>query len=100
MIEPFDIEKAWSCRRIDIRDLRVGDWVKIKDLKDPIKRISCIDEYLGTVDFWDGEKLFVTSINNVLPIPLTEEIVEDRSCPQVSIYWDDRKTEETGEKLV
>ena len=31
------------------------------------------------------------------PIPLTAEIVEDRSCPQVSIYWDDRKTEETGE---
>ena len=56
-------------------ELMIGDWVRIKDLKDPIKRISCIDEYLGVVDFWDGEKCIVTSINNVLPIPLTMEIL-------------------------
>lgn len=57
-------------------ELMIGDWVRIKDLKDPIKRISCIDEYLGEVDFWDGEKLIGTSIINVLPIPLTAEILE------------------------
>ena len=56
-------------------ELMIGDLVRIKDLKDPIKRISCIDEYLGVVDFWDGEKCIVTSINNVLPIPLTMEIL-------------------------
>lgn len=78
-------------------ELMIGDWVRIKDLKDPIKRITPIDEPLGIVYYWDAERLIATSINNVLPIPLTAEIVEDRSCPQVSIYWDDRMTEETGE---
>lgn len=57
-------------------ELMTGNWVKIKDLKYPIKRLVCIDEYLGKVDFLDGKELIVTSINNVLPIPLTKEILE------------------------
>ena len=61
---------------MNARELMIGDWVRIKDLKDPIKRLVCVDEYLGKVDFLDGEELIVTSINNVLPIPLTGEILE------------------------
>lgn len=54
----------------------IGDWVEIKGLKDPYKRLSSVDEYRGKVDYWYGEKLIVSSIDNVLPIPLTEEILE------------------------
>lgn len=54
----------------------IGDWVRIKGLKDPIKRLVCVDEYLGKVDFLDGEELITTSIINVLPIQLTDEILE------------------------
>lgn len=61
---------------MNARELMIGDLVRIKDLKDPIKRLVCVDEYLGKVDFWDGEELIVTSINNVLPIQLTGEILE------------------------
>lgn len=57
-------------------ELMTGDWVRIKDLKDPIKRLVCVDEYLGKVDFLDGKELITTSIDNVLPIPLTKEILE------------------------
>ena len=79
-------------------ELMMGDLVKIKDMKDPIKRISCIDEYLGKVDFFDGEKLIVTSIDNVLPIPLNADIVDHIHChPKMAIFWDDRRTKETGE---
>jgi hypothetical protein len=53
-----------------------GDLVRIKNLKDPIKRLVCVDEYLGKVDFLDGKELFTTSVDNVLPIPLTVEILE------------------------
>ncbi len=56
--------------------LMTGNWMKIKNLKYPVKRLVCIDEYLGKVDFLDGEELITTSINNVLPIPLTREILE------------------------
>ena len=73
--------------KFDIRDLQVGDWVKVKDLKDPIKRISGIDDYRGKVDFWDGEKLIVTSINNVLPIPLTGEILEKNRFEKQDDGW-------------
>ena len=41
---------------MNARKLMVGDWVRIKDLKDPIKRLSGIDEYRGKVEFWYGEK--------------------------------------------
>lgn len=68
------------------RELMIGDWVKIIDLKDPIKQISCIDEYLGIVDFWDAEKLIVTSINNVLPIPLTGEILEKNGWEKEDVF--------------
>lgn len=61
---------------MNARELMIGDWVRIKDLKDPIRRLVCVDEYLGKVDFLDGEELIVTSINNVLPIQLTGEILE------------------------
>lgn len=61
---------------MNARELMIGDWVRIKDLKDPYKRLSSIDEYRGKVDFWDGEELIVTSIDNVSPIPLTGEILE------------------------
>lgn len=57
-------------------NLMTGDLVRIKNLKYPIKRLVCIDEYLGKVDFLDGEELITTSINNILPIPLTVEILE------------------------
>ena len=79
-------------------ELMIGDWVKIKDLKDPIKQITCIDEYLGAVDFWDDEKLIITSIDNVLPIPLNADIVNQIHChPKMAIFWDDRRTKETSE---
>lgn len=61
---------------MNANELMTGDWVKIKDLKKPIKRLVCVDEYLGKVDFLDNKELFTTSINNVLPIPLTKEILE------------------------
>lgn len=67
---------------MNARELMTGDWVRIKDLKDPIKRLVCVDEYLGKVDFLDGEELIVTSIDNVLPIPLTKEILEKNGFEQ------------------
>ena len=54
----------------------IGDWVKIKNLKNPIRQIICIDEYLEKVDFLDDKELIITSINNIFPIPLTPEILE------------------------
>lgn len=61
---------------MNANELMTGDWVRIKDLKDTIKRLVCVDEYLGKVDFLDGEELITTSIDNVLPIPLTADILE------------------------
>ena len=61
---------------MNANELTTDNWVRIKNLKDPIKRLVCIDEYLGKVDFLDGEDLITTSINNVLPIPLTAEMLE------------------------
>ena len=83
-------------------ELMVGDWVKIKGLKDPVKRISCIDEYVRTVDFWDDEGVMVTSIDKVLPIPLTKEILEKNgfeelmSESEISAERFGRKPEHTG----
>ena len=54
----------------------IGDWVKIKNLKNPIRQIICIDEYLEKVDFLDDKELIITSINNIFPILLTPEILE------------------------
>lgn len=61
---------------MNANELMTGDLVRIKDLKDSIKRLVCVDEYLGKVDFLDGKELITTSINNVLPIPITKEILE------------------------
>lgn len=61
---------------MNARDLMIGDWVKIKNLKNPIRQIICIDEYLEKVDFLDDKELIITSINNIFPIPLTPEILE------------------------
>ena len=61
---------------MNANELMTGDLVRIKDLKDSIKRLVCVDEYIGKVDFLDGKELITTSINNVLPIPITKEILE------------------------
>ena len=91
---------------MNARELMIGDWVKIIDPKDPIKQISCIDEYLRIVDFWDDERLIVTSINNVLPIPLTEEILlkngfeEDDYYSRYTLYFDNRRVRSSSIEVV
>ena len=60
---------------MEITELMIGDYVKIKDLKDPVKWIFGIDGFLNKVYYLDGEDLLFTSVDNVLPIPLTVEIL-------------------------
>lgn len=79
-------------------ELMIGDLVRKLERGGhsiPVKIIA-IYEHNADYETRDGHTGCM-SIHGYEPIPLTEEIVGDRSCPQVSIYWDDRKTEETGE---
>lgn len=61
---------------MEITELMIGDYVKIKDLKDPVKWIFGIDGFFNKVYYLDGEDLLFTSVDNVLPIPLTEKILK------------------------
>ena len=75
-------------------ELMIGDWVLFDH--NPV-RVAILGAAQDSLGLAVGDNVFGQPYSIIEPIPLTEEIVEDRSCPQVSIYWDDRKTEETGE---
>lgn len=89
-----------------VNELMIGDWVKIKNLKNPIRQITCIDERLGKVDFLDDKELIITSIDNVLPIPLTEEILEKNGFEEDDyffkyiFYFDNRRVKSSSIEVV
>ena len=71
-------------------ELMIGDWVLINTYPAKVKLIG---ETLVKVRNCDNS----IDVDDILPVPLTAEIIAGNGHPQVSIIWDDIKTEETGE---
>ena len=66
-------------------DLMIGDWVY-----NPFTR--------KTLRLTFGRDLDIAEELCLEPIPLTAEIIDTVSHhPKMALYWDDKKTEETGE---
>ena len=71
--------------KIDIRDLRVGDWIYHKDCPIPLQVSGVKDnevylkhsfEHNRTIGFIRKDRPSVCSIDEIRPIPLTEKILE------------------------
>lgn len=83
------------------KDLMIGDWVEWKHATEEkyhgIYKIATIEE--GWVDFYDEEGYCCSQpYDEIHPIPLTEDVRDIVRChPKMAIFWDDKKTEETGE---
>jgi hypothetical protein len=91
---------------MEITELMIGDFVKIKDMKDPVKWIFGLDAFLNKVYYLDGEELLFTSVGNVLPIPLTEKILnkngfEKDDCGlRYTLYFDNRRVRSSSIEVV
>lgn len=83
--------------KIDIRDLRVGNWVYSSFSETPCKvnEIRLHDSGYGVckVTGVDGYK----DVASLSPIPLTSDICDQVNDGYVILLWDDKKYEETGE---
>ena len=92
--------------KIDVRDLRVGNWVRITDpdnFAGAMVRISSLSNQEGAY--------FIVTINDpkfgycirevfnedIEPISLTSDICDQVNDGHVILLWDDKKYEETGE---
>ena len=81
------------------KDLMIEDWVAVHrpgDRHEQVRVKSVICN--GTIEAKTSDGLVAIGELAVEPIPLTAEIRDMVSChPKMAIYWDDRKTEQTGE---
>ena len=92
--------------KIDIRDLRVENWIYYKDCPIPLQVSGVKDNevYLRhsfihnrTVGFVRQDRPSECSIDVIKPIPLTSDIYDQVNDDHVILLWDDKKYEETGE---
>ena len=80
-----------------VKELMIGDYVEYNHRPFLIKELSIFDDndIYGHISIMGNRDNLREKIQ---PIPLTERIRERISDnPNMAIYWDDRRTEETGE---
>ena len=82
---------------MNARELMIGDWVDDTTVH-PESKVLGIEDGEVLVKRKSDRWFYRTHESNIKPIPLTPEMVERLSyIKELVMFWDDRKTEETGE---
>lgn len=80
-------------------ELMIGDWVIVRrpsNRREKVRVKSVIGN--GTIEAKTSDGLVAIGELVVEPIPLNADIINQIHChPKMAIFWDDRRTKETGE---
>ena len=85
--------------KINIRDLRVGNWLSVHHPTMPAENIQISADWIRTIERINDGLIKEDSplFRIVEPIPITSDICDQVNDGHVILLWDDKKYEETGE---